>query len=222
MKHLGLAIAVSLGAVSCADGSHQSYEQSQQGEETASIGSLSLNLTGADSLGRQYRLRNASFYITSDYYYPYGEMQPGFPAPFPGNDGGVGFSTTVSTEDDPDASEISLRLVPGSYFVALEGDWYVERLTPTGPERVEQVVLLTEQYQYAYVYHNGVSNVAFRFGIDGELIDFRHGDLVIDAEFELPGDSDYPYPTDGGPGMPPTSRDAGSDTVQDAGVAPMQ
>ena len=182
MKRLTLCMLVLLGVVGCASdgGPHEDTETKPSESE---IGNLSLSLTGTDSQGRVYRLRNAEFVVSSG---PYWGEWPGV-----SYDGGTPFSTVVSTESDPDADTIRLRLVPGEYTVRLQGTWYVERLTPDGAERVQRVVLLSEPYQYAYVYHNSAFRVAFRFGIDGDLIDFRHGDLQIEPEFELPGDSDY-------------------------------
>lgn len=184
MKRLTLCMLVLLGVVGCASdgGSREDIEEMPSEGE---VGNLSLSLTGMDSQGRVYRLRNAEFVVSSG---PYWGDWPGMPYPY---DGGTPVSTVVSTETDPDADTIRLRLVPGSYTVQLQGSWFIERLTASGVERVQRVVLLSEPYQYAYVYHNSAFRVAFRFGIDGDLIDFRHGDLEIDSEFELPGDSDY-------------------------------
>jgi hypothetical protein len=204
MNRFVLTALLILGAAACAEDSGGTIDESNpQSEDETNVGRLSLSLTGVDSQGRQYRLRNAQFYISNNSgYYPYDPYSPGAPYPYR-YDGGAPSVTVVSTESDPDADFISVRLVPGGYYVGLEGDWYIERVTTAGPERIERAVLLNGAYQYAYVYQNGAYNVVFRFGVDGDLIDFRHGDLIIDTEFELPGDSDYdagpyPYPRDGG------------------------
>ena len=194
MKRFCLAVATALISVSCVVDSGDPAPDDVEDQDEVQVGSLELSLTTSDSQGRQYRLRNAEFSVSNYYYYPYG-------------DGGAGFHTVVSTETEPDAPSINLRLVPGQYYVSLSGSWYIERLTPNGPERVEKTVLLSEAYQYAYIYHQGVSSVAFRFGVDGDLVDFRHGDLTIDVQIELPGESDYrydasvPFPRDGGIGV---------------------
>ncbi len=209
MKQLCVTIFLALASASCAADSADSAQETSDHDE-AEVGSLQLSLTTSDSQGRQYRLRSAEFTISSNYYY--------YPPYYPYGDGGAGFYTVVSTETDPDAPSINLRLVPGDYYVALGGAWYLERLTPNGPERIEKAVLLSEGYQYAYIYHQGVSFVSFRFGVDGDLIDFRHGDLNIGFEVELPGESDYPY--DGGVPFP---RDAGPIPIGfDAGVFPAE
>ena len=54
---------------------------------------------------------------------------------------------------------------------------------------VEQAVLLSEPTQYAYLWSGSSTDVYFRFGVDGELIDFRHADLNIGIEIERPGDN---------------------------------
>lgn len=218
MKRLLCTALLAVAAFSCADDGSPPADESSEQSEPQEIGNLTLNLTGYDTQGRLYRLRQADFAITQYGYYPYDDYYGGRTPPGAYYDGGAGYSTTVSSESDPDADSLTVRLVPGQYYVSLQGSWYVERVTPSGVERVQQVVLLTPSYQYAYVYQGGVSAVVFRFGVDGELIDFRHGDLVIDTEFELPGDNvgydaGYPYP-----GYPYPSYDAGGAAV-DAGVA---
>jgi hypothetical protein len=99
------------------------------------------------------------------------------------------FDTTVSSEDNLDTARISLTVIPGQYNVELTSpDWYLERNTEGTWERVEQAVLLSPVYQYAFVYDKGVSAVNYRFGVDGELIDFRSGELSIGIEIEQPGE----------------------------------
>lgn len=49
-------------------------------------------------------------------------------------------------------------------------------------------MLLTSTCQSAYVYDQGVSTVNYRFGVDGELIEFRAGDLQIGISIEQPGE----------------------------------
>jgi hypothetical protein len=51
-------------------------------------------------------------------------------------------------------------------------------------------VLLTGRQQYAYIDDNSSAEVTYRFGVDGKLIDFRHGDLNIDIAIEHPGDNE--------------------------------
>jgi hypothetical protein len=156
---------------------------------------IALELVAIDSQGRSYRLRNADFIIQPYYYYYYG-------------DGGVSAPQTVSTEANPSASRIEVRLLPGQYMVTLAGDWYLERLVGTAVERVQKVVLLSERTQYAYIADRSFVSLDFRFGVDGDLIDFRYGNLNIDISIEVPGDprgfdAGYPY-------YPYPSHDAGT------------
>jgi hypothetical protein len=157
--------------------------------EQDAVSGISLALRTVDSQGVSYRLRNATFTVYSDTWYYDGGAAPA--------------GQVLSTETDPDADRLNLRLVPGPYRVELGGDWYLERLGVNGPERVEQVVLLTESVQWTYVYNGWNSDLDYRFGVGGELVDFRHGDLNIDISVELPGEG----PTDGGfypyPPFPP-------------------
>jgi hypothetical protein len=174
-------IALSLAA--CGDGDPTPGNGPQTAPE--SLGELELRLTGADSAGVPYRLRNAQFTIWGYPDYATGSPDGGF---FP-------FVTTVSTETDPDAPLITLRVVPGYYNVNLDSPaWYLERKADTTWERVEQAILLGSTSTGTSVWNGGVSQVFYRFGVDGELIDFRAGDLQIGIEIEKPGE----FPADAG------------------------
>ena len=158
--------------------------------EAEPSGQLDLALVGTASDGTSYRLRNADFEL---YGYPdYYEVSTGES----GAGGGGGWDDyyyydEFSTEDDPDAVRISKKLVPGYYYVYLtSSDWYLEELTPSGPVRVEEAVLLSSRYNSTYVYNNGTSRIYYRFGAHGDIIDFRSGDLEIGIQVELPGDDD--------------------------------
>ncbi|HKU37526.1 MAG TPA: hypothetical protein VJR89_05245, partial [Polyangiales bacterium] len=187
MRTGALIGCAALALAACA----QAVKDSDQEAET---GVLSLALTAQDSQGKTYRLRNAQFEV-----YGYPDYQ--YPAPQPPM-GGFGYGGTGSsnyyyeqfkTEDDPDAEAIVAKLVPGYYNITLlNDDWYLERATDTGHERVEKAVLLTPRYQSTYVWDGGVAQVNYRFGVDGELLDFRSGELRIGIEIERPGERCVP------------------------------
>jgi hypothetical protein len=100
-----------------------------------------------------------------------------------------GFSKVVSSETELGAASIVERVVPDYYAVQLlDSGWYLERLEDEEWTTVEQVVLLSERIQYVYVEHGYVAHVAYRFGVDGELIDFRSGEVEIGIEIEQPGE----------------------------------
>ena len=171
-------------------------------------GSLTLALTGMDSSGVGYRLRNAEFDINGYPDYIYDQGAAGGGAAGSGNWGG--YNAHVSSETNPNAATISTRLVPGSYNVSLSNfDWYLERTTAAGTERVGQAVLLTGRSQYFYIWDGGVSQVTFRFGVDGQLIDFRNGELTIDIAIEKPGDRCTPNQGGAGFAGPFVDADAG-------------
>jgi hypothetical protein len=94
----------------------------------------------------------------------------------------------LSSDDNPEAAVITQRLLPGYYNVQLLDGWTLEQLTAAGPIPVEKALLLSPNYQYAYVWDGGVSQVVYAFGVGGDLIDFRHGDLAISISVEQPGD----------------------------------
>ncbi|MEY4512461.1 MAG: hypothetical protein RLZZ450_4583 [Pseudomonadota bacterium] len=201
MKRLWLVLAVAIVG-GCAPEANDPQDEGVDRAEPEALGGLSLSLTSGDSRGRTYRLRNATFSIANDYWY---------------YDGGVPQTTVLSTEDDPTADQLTVRLVPNSYRVTLGGDWYIERLTANGAERIQQVVLLNGDSQYAYVNQDWNTEIHFQFGVDGTLIDFRHGDLNIDIDIELPGD----HSADGGTPFPrldagfPIRRDSGAPIIID-------
>lgn len=219
MKARVLVACLTFGFIACA----QSSEIDSDVEPDTPLGSLTLMLKGTDSSGVSYWLRNAQFEINGwPEFYPY-------PQPGSGDDAGVGgaggypgpmggyYYRSFSSEDYPDDTEIRMRLVPGNYNVALvNGDWYLERGTGDARERVEQVVLLTSPYQYVYVYDQGAAYVGYRFGVDGELIDFRSGELVVQIEIEKPGERCNPGWGGAGGGMTCGSAGRGS-----AGAPPM-
>ena len=163
----------------------------QDVEPEGPFGTLALNLTGQDRFGTQYRLREAEFDVAPYSYYPY---------PDPNQQSNA---ITLSTETDPESATLTARLLPGTYTVTLSNRlWYLERLTEDGPEPVEKSVLLSPATVYAYVYDRGTSDVYFTFGVDGELIDFRHGNVRININVETRDE-------DGG--VPPVDQDGGSD-----------
>jgi hypothetical protein len=186
---------LAVGSISCA-GDARPYRAAPS--DAAEVGTLVLNLTGSDRQGQQFRLRNAEFDIGGYYYYPYPNSQPAL--------------ITVSSETDLDSPVIATEVVPGQYYVTLSNHlWFLEKLTDQGWERVEDTVLLSPESQYAYVYENSTSTVAFTFGVDGQLIDFHHGTLEIGINVVHPGDED------GGVSNGGTGGSAGGGD-QDAGI----
>ncbi|HET9955536.1 MAG TPA: hypothetical protein VFQ61_13575 [Polyangiaceae bacterium] len=183
---------------------------SGQSSDDGKTGTLALNLIGTDRAGEQYRLRNASFdlYGFPDYFEVVGKDEPPPPMGTGGAAGGgmttpsAGFAGSVtggsanyysesfSSEEDPDSATISRRLVPGYYYLTLSNsDFYMEHLTPSGPERVEKLVLLSGRTTSAYIWNGGVTDVAYQFGINGDLIDFRSGELRVNIGIEHPGEN---------------------------------
>ena len=186
MKRRVLMGCLALAFVGCAE--------SSEVDPDTPIGSLTLMLRGTDSSGVTYWLRNAQFEVYGwPEYYPWPQPGGGDDAGVAAGAGGSGsmgyYHAQFSSEDYPEDTLVTMRLVPGQYYVTLtNGDWYLERGQGDERERVEQVVLLTPQSQYAYVYDQGVSYIGYRFGVDGELIDFRSGELQVGIEIEKPGE----------------------------------
>jgi hypothetical protein len=192
MEHNMTLKAITLVALATACLACAGQAPAETGSDEGKLGTLAMNLIGTDRHGQQYRLREAEFDVAPyTYYYPYPDPQQ--------QD-----VITLSTEEDPDSQTLETTLLPGAYTVTLSNRlWFLEKLTPTGPERVEQAVLLSASSLYAYIYDRGTTDVSFTFGVDGELIDFRHGRLRISIEIEQVGDQD------GGVTEPPPEEDAG-------------
>lgn len=210
--------ALAFSALGCAtDGDAPSSQSHDAVESDEATGTLQFKLTGVDSSGRSYRLRNARFEVVGWGDYNYLFPAPGLPVPDGAAvvDGGAVFpdftQLVLDTESDPDAPFLTTKVVPGNYTInMLGGDWYIERLAERGWQPVEQVVLLSPPSQFVYVWDGGTSFVTYAFGVDGELIDFRSGDIQVGIQIEQPGDRNV----DGGPGWP---VDAGP--FWDGGVA---
>jgi len=167
MKNWKYAFAAGIvGALAC------SSEAQPPVSDAEASGKLAVNLTARDDSGQQYRLRNANFVIDG-YSYVTGDYVP--------------VNLTVSSETAPDSPTITTKLLQGYYYVNFVNEgWYFEKLTPEGPQLVEQAIFLGPNEQYTYVYPQFTTQVSFRFGIDGELIDFFGGDLEIGVTVEKP------------------------------------
>lgn len=133
-------------------------------------GTLALLLSAEDAQGESYRLRNAEFAING-YSYVTGQY----------------ISTSVSSETDPELPVVKARLLEGYYDVSfIDSGWYMEHLTPAGPEPVEKSTLLGAASVSTYIYRGTVSPVSFAFGVNGELVDFLGGQLEIGITVEQP------------------------------------
>ena len=205
-REILMALALTLIGAACDDGS--AARPTTDTNEASGLGSIKISLVGMDSKGTQYRLRGADFLIAKE-----GQA---------GSDSGTTPLETLSTELDPSAAYLSTRLGPGMYQVTLQGAWYIERLDPAGAQRVERATLLGEATQRTNVAGGAAPAMVFyRFGIDGDVVDFDTGELRIGVDFQLPRDAGVDgggtAGTDGGldAGMPEV--DAGQEA--DAGPA---
>jgi hypothetical protein len=141
------------------------------------LGTLSLPLTTHGPSGAEYRLRDAVFQISPEYYY-YGSA----------GEGGAGpQAITVSSEDDPTASSISVSVERGYQIVRLLPGWHLEKVEPSGSTSVE-ATLLSNETQWVYVYPHSSSWVEYQFGLGGRSIWFN-GQLNIGVQvYEKPSD----------------------------------
>ena len=177
MTGLLLTAGVSaVGLVGCA-GSGGSDGQVKESGKIA----LPLNTPGPN--GSTYRLRYATFVIQNQdqYFNPsYGEAGAGGTA----NNGAV----IVSSETNPDATNISVSLEEGYYNVNLQPGWTMEQVFPND-EHAHRITttLLSGESQWVWVSRQSTSWAEFSFGIGGREI-WLNGKLNISISVqERPG-----------------------------------
>jgi hypothetical protein len=146
------------------------------------LGEMALPLTTQSSSGTNYRLRDATFVVRSQY----SDWASA------GSGGSTGPSTiVVSSETDPNAKNITLSLEEGYYNVSLQPGWRMETFTqyPGQPEKAQTVeaTLLSGSSQWVWVSRQSTSWAEFSFGIGGREV-WLNGklNLGIDVQ-ENPG-----------------------------------
>jgi hypothetical protein len=131
-------------------------------------GRLELGLTGVSNAGVSYRLMGL-FTITSV---------------------DNAFTRQLSTEDDPDATSISLDVPAGAYNVQLSPGYQVRRVTPVQPGKDHETVnlvnaVLISANPQRVVVSSGESELAvFRFRIGEDDFDTGPGRVTVVAEFD--------------------------------------
>jgi hypothetical protein len=190
----------------------------------AHAGTLTLALSANSRNGDAFRLREAVFHL-------YG-CSDGWTY-FPPNSGSAGSADPsmyaaqcvdqrFASENLLDQMTITQRVLPGDYSVMMEGDWYMEQQVDGTWTRVDKVVLLSTPLQQTHVYDGGSTQISYLFGVGGDAIDFRHGDLGIGIQVERPGDDaciNTPH-AGTGEGLPPgcLPGGAGMQAVAGAGL----
>lgn len=159
---MGLIALFALALGACAV--EYRMDESSVEEDGAELGTMQLSLTGMDAQMQQYRLRAASFDIQGTRYTDFQAV-----------------SMTVSSDTELDSPTVRTRLFYGYYSISLQPEaWYIERIGSNGDaEQVAEAVLLSAPTQSISIQQGAVTQVAFQFGVDGELIDFLGGDLEI-------------------------------------------
>jgi hypothetical protein len=173
-RNLGMGLLVTVGFLATNFVTACSSDGAAAPEEH---GSLNLPLKTQGLSGTTYRLRDATFEITSQYYYSAS-----------GGEGGAGSTlTTVSSESNPNAEAISVDLERGYYYVRLLPGWRMEKLVDGVAEDVE-ATLLSSETQWAYVAAHSSSWVEYQFGIGNRALWFN-GELNVQiGVYEKPSD----------------------------------
>lgn len=180
---LGSATLVGLGLSACSsDGSG----------ETVRAGTLSLPLATQGPSGTTYRLRDATFEVSSENYY------------YAGGEGGAANRTvTVSSEENLNADSIRVELERGYYYVRLLPGWRLEKLEGDDATTVE-ATLLSPETQFLYVREHSTSYVEYNFGLGERELWFNGKANISVNVYENPGDlygySGSPDGTAGNPG----------------------
>jgi len=116
----------------------------------------------------RYRLRDASFEINLEYWNNYGGE----------SSGGSHGQTSVSSEDDPDASSISVSLERGYYTISLGSGWSMEQVDSNGVATTVEATLLSDPTTWTYVDPQSTTWVEYQFGT-GDRTVWLNGDLNI-------------------------------------------
>jgi hypothetical protein len=164
---LTLAVGLTLAAVSVAGCSGEGDVSERE------VGTLALPLSTQGPSGAEYRLRDATFQITNQYWY-YGYDSDSSA----GQGGAAGQSLTVSSEEDPTARSISVDVERGYYYVRLLPGWRLEKVEGDEASDVE-ATLLSESTQWVYVSPRSTSFVEFGFGLGDRQLWFN-GKLNVD------------------------------------------
>lgn len=139
------------------------------------MGTLSLPLSTHGPSGTEYRLRDAVFQISSEYYY-YDDYE----SAEGGSGSSGGHSYTVSSEDDPSAGSINISVERGYYHVRLLPGWRMEKVED-GEGTTVEATLLSPATQWTYVDAHSSSWVAYQFGIGGREV-WLNGNLNVDVQ----------------------------------------
>jgi hypothetical protein len=182
---LGILMGLGLASAGAMTTACSSGGASPSSEET---GVLSVPLSTHGPSGAEYRLRDAVFEIRSEYDY-YDDYTVGGLGP-------SGSTYTLSSEDDPTASSLSLSVERGYYYVRLLPGWHMEKIE-SGVTTAVEATLLSPATQWLYVNARSTSWIEYQFGIGDRALWFN-GNLNIDVQvYEDP--SQY-YGNDAGAG----------------------
>lgn len=153
------------------------------------VGTMALPLSTQGPSGTTYRLRDAVFEISPNYWSSAG-----------GEGGAPSQIITVTSEDDPNAEVIRVDLERGYYYVNLLPGWRLEKVEGASATDVE-ATLLSDALQWVYVRERSTSFVEFNFGL-GERQIWFNGKLNVSVNV-------YESPGGGGAGGEPQHSSAG-------------
>jgi len=159
-----MGLGILLGMTLAATGLTTGCGTDKGGEQE--VGTLALSLSTQGPSGAEYRLRDAVFEISPEYYYY-------------DNAGGAGSVDviTVSSEDDPSATSINVSVERGYHLVRLRPGWHLEKIE-SGETTVVEATLLSSESQWVYVRERASTWVEYQFGLGDRSIWFN-GDLNI-------------------------------------------
>jgi hypothetical protein len=153
---IGLSIQGGLVAGGCADASPTPGAD----QDPIIRGKLKMELTAVSGSGKVYRLRQASFPVTSFF---------------------SSTSITLNSETDPTKSVLETFLNPGSYQIQLLDGWFIEQVDDLlGSAFPVSAILLSSPFQFFDILSDTETFLKFDIEVDGQRITFGPpGRLIV-------------------------------------------
>jgi hypothetical protein len=155
MKSLFFAVLLGCATIGAAVGCTIQAAPDETQTPEAGVGTVSLDLRGTAPNGNVYRLRNASFAISTN-------------PPI----------TLSSDGANLDAPVISTQLAVGNYTATLANGWILERQTGTTFGQVNATLVSSASQMFGIV-ANQTTSLNFQFSTNGQVVNVGNGTLNI-------------------------------------------
>jgi hypothetical protein len=154
------AIGISIQGGFVAGGCAEASPTGAVDQDPVVRGTLRMDLTAVSDSGKVYRLRQASFPVSSFF---------------------SSSTITLSSETDPTKSVLEAFLNPGSYQIQLLDGWFVEQVDDLlGSAVFVPATLLSSSFQFFDIVSDTETFVKFEFEVDGQRVTFGPpGRLIV-------------------------------------------